>query len=197
VESLHMVALEPGEHIDAAELVQRMRQRTRCNDPATWDAAFDTMRQTEGINASSVSSLLQSLQISLNKVELDNVVFYLSQDCALCELLEAAMAPPAEPPPSPSKVDHKIHLALSGVSHVEYGKQYKPFPPHWGDKPNAQMKGFEGIMHELPGGYGTGNSAMVKWVNLRMAKDGKSYTDEGGGKPFPYGNYSFGCSPTL
>ena len=52
-------------------------------------------------------------------------------------------------------------------------------------------------MHDLPGGYGRGNSAMVKWVGMNLAKDGQSYTDTNGNKPFPYGNYSYGCSPSL
>ena len=89
-------------------------------------------------------------------------------------------------PPSP----HTSHLALSGVSHIEFGLQFKPFPKHWGVPPNAQMKGHDGIMRDLPGGYGKGNAPMYNWVSESLAKDKKSDTNERGVKPYPYGNYS-------
>jgi len=82
------------------------------------------------------------------------------------------------------------HLALSGVSHLEFGEMYKPYPKHWGVPPNAQMKGHDGIMRELPGGYGKGNAPMFNWVQENLQKDRKTSTDEKGRKPYPYGNYS-------
>ena len=54
------------------------------------------------------------------------------------------------PPENP----HCAHLALSGVSHIEFGQQAKPFPKHWGEPPNTQLKVHNGIMRALPGGYG-------------------------------------------
>lgn len=56
----------------------------------------------------------------------------------------------ADPPKNPNTA----HLALSGISHIEFGVQFKPFPKHWGAPPNAQLKGHNGIMRALPGGYG-------------------------------------------
>ena len=90
------------------------------------------------------------------------------------------------PPPSA----YTSHLALSGVSHLEFGEQYKPFPKHWGIPPNAQMKGHDGIVRDLPGGYGKGNAPMEKWVANNMAADSKTSTTVRGVKPYPYGNYS-------
>jgi len=82
------------------------------------------------------------------------------------------------------------HLALSGVAHLEFGEQRKPFPAHWGTAPNAQMKGHSGIVRELPGGYGKGNEPMAKWVAENMKKDKESMTTVRGVKPYPLGNYS-------
>jgi hypothetical protein len=99
------------------------------------------------VTASSVSSVCAALSIPVNKVELDNLTSIGQEDVnALCDLLESAVVPAPEYTGgggSPGST-HKSHLALSGVSHVDFTKQYKPFPEHWGAKPNAQMKGFEG-----------------------------------------------------
>ena len=65
---------------------------------------------------------------------------------------------------------HEAHLALSGVSHIEFGEQHKPAPKHWGVPPNAQMKGHDGIMRDLPGGYGKGNAPMYNWVQVRATR---------------------------
>ena len=67
----------------------------------------------------------------------------------------------AVPPENP----HCAHLALSGVSHIEFGEQAKPFPKHWGEPPNTQLKGHNGIMRALPGGYGK-----VRKVGDRLRK---------------------------
>ena len=61
-----------------------------------------------------------------------------------------------EPPPNPNAV----HLALSGVSHTEFAVQDKAFPKHWGQPPNATLKGHMGVVRPLAGGYGkVGNRA--------------------------------------
>lgn len=52
-------------------------------------------------------------------------------------------------------------------------------------------------MRELPNGFGMGNAAMYKWVHQHLERDGFSHCDENGKQPYPYGNYSLGCSPTL
>lgn len=82
------------------------------------------------------------------------------------------------------------HLALSGVSHVDFGSQYKPFPKHWGIPPNTQMKGHNGIMRELPSGFGKGNAPMANWVKANLDNDLSSDCDTRGNKPYPFGNYS-------
>lgn len=82
------------------------------------------------------------------------------------------------------------HLNLSGVSTLLFSEQYRPFPAHWGVPPNAQMKGHNGIMRELPGGYGKGNAPMANWVKEHMTKDKMNGTSERGISPYPLGNYS-------
>ena len=71
------------------------------------------------------------------------------------------------------------------MSHIEFGIQDKPFPKHWGIPPNSQMKGHDGIMRDLPGGYGKGNAPMYNWVAQNLGKDKKSFTNERGVKPYP------------
>lgn len=82
------------------------------------------------------------------------------------------------------------HLALSGTAHIGFDAQYKPFPKHWGKPPNAQLKGHDGIMRTLPGGYGKGNAPMANWVKANMEKDNSTKTTVMGIKPYPFGNYS-------
>ena len=149
---------------------------------------------------------------------------------------------------------HKSHLALSGVSHIEYGKWYKPYPKHWGNPPNAQMKGFEGAKETADphppsaprrrradpvaptprpaaaahrqgerasgglrprqrpdGGVGqnqpregercAGDLRTPRSVRssprgrLSSAwQDARNHTSEDGYRPYPYGNYSYGCT---
>jgi len=88
---------------------------------------------------------------------------------------------------------YMAHLSLSGTAHVGFDAQYKPFPKHWGAPPNAQLKGHDGIMRTLPGGYGKGNAPMARWVKANMEKDAASKTTVKGVKPYPFGNYSLGC----
>jgi len=90
----------------------------------------------------------------------------------------------------PPKNANTAHLALSGVSHIEFGVQLKPFPKHWGTPPNCQLKGHNGIMRQLPGGYGKGNAPMANWVKKNMEADAVSKTTKRGVKPYPFGNYS-------
>lgn len=87
------------------------------------------------------------------------------------------------------------HLALSGSMGMNFGEQYKPFPDHWGKPPNAQMKGHNGVVRTLPGGYGKGNAPMEKWVRNHLVHDKGTATNARGIGPFPYGNYSLGCTP--
>jgi len=89
-----------------------------------------------------------------------------------------------------SSSPNEAHLVLSGESHMSFDYQSKPFPKHWGVPPNAQMKGHDGIMRELPGGYGHGNKPIEKWVASKLQHDTKAQTNERGVKPYPFGNYS-------
>lgn len=153
---------------------------------------------------------------------------------------------------------HKSHLALSGVSHIEYGKWYKPYPKHWGSPPNAQMKGFEGAKETADppphtrarravaaptrsrrpptprpapaadrqgerasgglrprqrpdGGVGQNQPregercagdlraprSVRSFPRGRLSstwQDARNHTGEDGHRPYPYGNYSYGCT---
>ena len=149
-----------------------------------------------------VNAFLTKMKIILNKTELENLFdhFASSSNCVDLAALFAAVCDDCggtDPvmyvtcsPQSP----HASHLALSGVSHIEFGEQLKPFPKHWGTPPNAQLKGHNGIMRALPGGYGKGNAPMANWVKTNMEKDSASQTTVRGVKPFPFGNYSLGCA---
>ena len=88
------------------------------------------------------------------------------------------------PPPPSDAHTHRAPLA----SQV----QSKPFPAHWGEPPNSQMKGHAGIMRALPGGYGKGNEPVAKYVAQNMEKDKFTQTDTYGNKPYPFGVYSLG-----
>ena len=79
---------------------------------------------------------------------------------------------------------------MSGTAHIGFDAQFKAFPKHWGAPPNSQLKGHNGIMRVLPGGYGKGNAPMANWVKMNMEKDNLSKTSVRGVKPYPFGNYS-------
>ena len=152
--------------------------------------------------------------LTLNKTEFDSLFEHFPAGDGVLDLLkfsEALMAaPPAADPlfyssagivldngtpvgphdTPPGSSPTTEHLALSGNPHADFHTQLKPFPAHWGNPPNMQMKGHDGIMRELPGGYGKGNQPMAKWVTANLQKDKKSETTVRGVKPFPYGNYS-------
>ena len=149
------------------------------------------------MSVEEANAFLSGISLVLNKNEFENVFAHFGDGvtCDMSSFLEglAEELPYASPkffssipPTSP----HKAHLALSGVSHIEFGEQYKPFPAHWGAPPNAQMKGHNGIMRELPRGYGKGNAPMAKWVAANIEKDDKAGRDPKGFSPYPYGNYS-------
>ena len=152
----------------------------------------------EGIlSADEVNSYITSNLMLLNKIEMENLASWYGAagGIDLATFLSDLATDTAGDDPryttmyAPESA-HEAHLALSGVSHIEFGTQDKPFPKHWGVPPNAQMKGHDGIMRELPGGYGKGNAPMYNWVAENLKKDKKSETNERGVKPFPYGNYS-------
>ena len=145
-----------------------------------------------------VNTYVTTNAMLMNKVEMENLVVYYGAAGGKINLTaflgEIYTDTDGEDPVfhtmvAPDSVN-EAHLALSGVSHIEFGVQAKPTPKHWGVPPNSQMKGHDGIMRELPGGYGKGNAPMFNWVQENLAKDKKSETNDRGVKPYPYGNYS-------
>mgnify|MGYP006146771309 CR=1 FL=1 len=155
-----------------------------------------------GTSVADVSSYLVGTKFFLNKGEMENlylhfgsveegvvdlVAFFVELDSDLSGKDPIFLSQTGQSP-------NTAHLNLSGVSHLEFAEQYKPFPAHWGVPPNAQMKGHNGIMRDLPGGYGKGNAPMANWVRENMAKDKNNFTNERGNSPFPLGNYSLGCT---
>lgn len=150
----------------------------------------------------AMNSYLTSIGLLLNKIEIENLIEYygiaMEGGTILVEMgafvatlqTETGGEDPLYFPMYGPSSPNEGHLALSGTSHIEFAEAYKPFPKHWGVPPNAQMKGHDGIMRELPGGYGKGNAPMAKWVAHHLAADKKSVTTERGIKPYPYGNYS-------
>jgi len=113
----------------------------------------------------------------------------------LADSREPMRCTPARPYPPLALVSlRRSHLALSGVSTSDTTRILKPFPKHWGVPPNASLKGADGAVRELPAGYGMGNAAWYKWVKQHLERDAFANCDENGKQPYPYGNYSLGCS---
>ena len=152
----------------------------------------------EVMDVEALNTYVTTNGLLLNKIELENLVSYYGDGSGGTRLLtflrELSVDTRGEDPQYSTmyapQSPNEAHLALSGVSHIEFGVAYKPFPKHWGVPPNAQMKGHDGIMRDLPGGYGKGNVPMYNWVQGNMQADKKSETNERGVKPYPYGNYS-------
>ena len=152
----------------------------------------------EVMDVEALNTYVTTNGLLLNKIELENLCEYYGDGSGNTSLLtflrEISVDTRGEDPKYSSmyapQSPNEAHLALSGVSHIEFGVAYKPFPKHWGVPPNAQMKGHDGIMRDLPGGYGKGNAPMYNWVQGNMQADKKSETNERGVKPYPYGNYS-------
>jgi hypothetical protein len=155
-----------------------------------------------GTCVSVVSSYLVKEKLLLNKGETENLYLYfgsLENETVDLEafLLELKCDISGKDPVFMEETGtspNDAHLSLSGTMHLDFSAQYKPFPSHWGTPPNAQMKGHNGIMRELPGGYGKGNAPMAAWVRENMAKDKGNMSNERGVSPYPFGNYSLGCT---
>ena len=190
----------PGIQERKDRLIKKLRTRFSRLD---WNLLFSEAPAL-GSEESAVMSWFAKHQMHMNAHEVKNVFDHYAVDAAKKEIdLQAFLldlmdesdghAPVWLTPLGESPND--AHLALSGVSHLEFGEQYRPFPLHWGDPPNAQMKGHNGVVRDLPGGYGKGNAPMEKWVRNNMVADKMTATNERGVKPFPMGNYSLGCQP--
>ena len=194
-----------GEVLPKKLIIKRLQERLPEAIEAMIHAIQGLENDPEKMSLVEAHRFLVSVGMNLNKTEFDNVFEHWgTEDKSTCNMLEfagdlATLPPGTEPiyyeatPESPNKT----HLALSGVSHLEFGKQYKPFPAHWGGPPNCQMKGHFGVVRDLPGGYGKGNGPMEKYVKDNLEHDQTTGTDEYGRKPFPFGNYSVGCNPPL
>jgi len=155
-----------------------------------------------GTPVSAVSAYLVREKLLLNKSETENLYLHygsLPNGTVDIEafLIELINDPSGKDPfflDQTSQSPNDAHLSLSGLMHLDFSAQYKPFPAHWGTPPNAQMKGHNGIMRELPGGYGKGNAPMAAWVRENMAKDKNNTSNGRGVRPYPFGNYSLGCT---
>lgn len=144
----------------------------------------------------ALNSFLVEQSLLMNKTEYENLVeLYgaggaVDMDAFLTTLTTDTSGEDPKFPYLVGQSTNEAHLALSGTMHIGFEETYKGFPKHWGQPPNAQMKGHDGIMRELPGGYGKGNAPMEKWVLQNLQKDKKATCNERGTKPYPFGNYS-------
>jgi len=144
------------------------------------------------------NDFLTKVHILLNKNEFDSIFdhwpgggAFVDVDAFVTDLkTDGSGDAPITHEQYPAESENTAHLALSGVSHLEFGELHKSCPKHWGVPPNAQMKGHDGIMRDLPDGYGKGNAPVFNWVAGNLEKDKKTFTNIRGVKPFPYGNYS-------
>ena len=170
---------------------------------ARWHSEADIT----SMNVTEAHRFLVGVGLCLNKTEFDNLFEHFDageESVDRCDMLkfatELSTLPPGKEPvwrgPAPES-PYTHHLSLSGVSHLEFGKQYRPFPAHWGIPPNHTMKGHMGVVRDLPDGYGKGNGPMENWVKLHLEHDRDTNTDTYGRKPYPFGNYSLGCNPAL
>jgi len=191
-----------GIKISKADFVFRMRERIGDQIYATIDAMEQSKADVNMMDALASNSFLCSCKINMNKIELENLFDHFASSATTMDMaafLSAVLDDTSGVDPvmwitQPGQNPHTAHLALSGVSHIEFGVQAKPFPKHWGAPPNAQLKGHNGIMRVLPGGYGKGNAPMASWVKSNMEKDSMASTNERGCKPYAFGNYSLGCA---
>lgn len=150
------------------------------------------------------NSYLSANKLLINKIEFENLFEQYGvagSDTLVCDMErfiidlinDTSGNDPVYHETWPPESQYTAHLALSGESHMEFGETYKPFPAHWGVPPNAQMKGHDGVVRDLPNGYGKGNAPMYNWVMENMQQDKKALTNERGVKPYPFGNYSLGA----
>lgn len=172
------------------------------------------------LSVPEANELLLGVGIALNKTEFENAFDHFPgaregelDAISFSEALAAPVSTGAEPRffnskgvaipqgqqarmtfSGPGFTPNSKHLGLSGISHVDFGTQRKPFPAHWGAPPNVAIKGQHGIVRHLPAGYGKGNGLLEKWVLEHLEQDAKSSTDEFGRKPYPYGSYSLGSA---
>ena len=145
-------------------------------------------------------------KLILNKVEFDSI-FERWEGAGgtadvLAFLLEVEAVPPGLEPGWYTNVlslgTNRDHLKLQGVSTVDFNVQNKPYPEHWGKPPNVNFKGHDGVVRDLPGGYGRGNRALYRWVDEHMKHDEETWTNSQNGLgPYPYGNASYGCTPRV
>lgn len=142
------------------------------------------------LSVPEANELLLGVGIALNKTEFENAFDHFPgaregelDAISFSEALAAPVSTGAEPRffnskgvaipqgqqarmtfSGPGFTPNSKHLGLSGISHVDFGTQRKPFPAHWGAPPNVAIKGQHGIVRHLPAGYGKGNGLLEKWV---------------------------------
>jgi len=195
-----IIQTTPSIELGKEDLYAILRPRVRESLPGAVQLCAHAV-SPEAMPVADTASWLQMAGICLNKTEVENVTYHFG--CAGGTVNVAAfldfLSDPATVPGTSFAVGetlspHKSHLALSGVSHTEFGTQYKEFPAAWGQPPNASVKGHDGVVRELPNGYGKGNGPLYKWVVMNLDKDAASKVDADGLKPYLYGGYSFGCT---
>ena len=169
------------------------------------ELAKEENQSTMGSGAAASVPILRN-KIMLNKVEFDSI-FERWEGAGgtadvLAFLLEVEAVPPGLEPGWYTNVlslgTNRDHLKLQGVSTVDFNVQNKPYPEHWGKPPNVNFKAPDGVVRDLPGGYGRGNRALYRWVDEHMKHDEETWTNpQNGLGPYPYGNASCGCTPRV
>ena len=101
--------------------------------------------------------------------------FFIALISSLAFLLEVEAVPPGLDPGWYTNVlslgTNRDHLKLQGVSTVDFNVQNKPYPEHWGKPPNVNFKGHDGVVRDLPGGYGRGNRALAARVGASAPRE--------------------------
>jgi len=181
-----------------------MRVRIGENIYGAIDALNHSEVDVNKMDAISCNAFLSACAIKINKTEFENLFDHFASALEHVDLSAffAALEDDSEGDEPVFYItsttlapqnENTAHLALSGTAHIGFDAQFKPFPKHWGAPPNTQLKGHNGIMRPLPGGYGKGNAPMAKWVKMKMEADSISKTTVKGVKPYPFGNYSLGA----
>ena len=133
-----------------------------------------------GASIEDVSSWLTGVGLHLNKGELENLFLHYKANAegtavdlqtfiGECSVVTSGTDPVWLPHEGESP--YAAHLALSGVSHLEFGIQAKPFPKHWGAPPNAhaEVLALADLVTQAPGGQG----AARQWCDLLLMANGR------------------------
>ena len=194
------------QQVEREKFVEQFRARLGPEGLANALAELAKEENQSTMGRAQFNAYLLRNKIMLNKVEFDSV-FERWEGAGgtadvLAFLLEVEAVPPGLDPGWYTNVlslgTNRDHLKLQGVSTVDFNVQNKPYPEHWGKPPNVNFKGHDGVVRDLPGGYGRGNRALYRWVDEHMKHDEETWTNpQNGLGPYPYGNASYGCTPRV